>query len=104
MKIDFKGILEGAWNSIFVKESIEKVHDQRLDICMRCPYNSLTMKEKSGYKTFRPDLHCTICGCNLDMKTRCMACECPDHKWGSEMTEEEEKEITDKIEKDGSKG
>lgn len=99
MRIDFKGILEGAWNSIFVRDSIEKVHEERLKICVDCSSNSEKMKER-GYKTFRPDLHCTICGCNLDMKTRCMSCECPDHKWDKVMSEEEEKQLTDKIDKE----
>lgn len=102
MKIDFKGILEGAWNSVFVKDSIEKVHNERIEICNKCPYNSVAMKE-NNYKSFRPDFHCTVCGCNLDMKTRCMACECPIHKWDPLTTEEEEKQIIIKLENDGNK-
>jgi hypothetical protein len=97
MKIDFKGLLEGAWNSVFVKDSIEKVHHERIEICRKCPFNSIIMKEENGYKSYRPDFHCTICGCNLDMKTRCMACECPTHKWEALVTEEQEKEIITKL-------
>jgi hypothetical protein len=100
MKIDLKGIIEGAWNSVFVKDSIEQVHNERLKICMTCPHNSQSMKELMGYKSFRPDLHCTVCGCNLDMKTRCLACECPIKKWVAVASVEEEKQITDKLESD----
>lgn len=103
MKIDFKGLLEGAWNSVFVKDSIEKVHNNRMQICDACPFNSDNMKAENNYKTFRPDFHCTVCGCNLDMKTRCMACECPTHKWEALATEEQEKEIIIKLENNESK-
>lgn len=97
MKIDFRGLLEGAWNSVFVKESIEEVHKERLQMCEKCVYNSTVMKEQTNYKTFRPDFHCTLCGCNLDMKTRCMACECPIQKWRALISEEEENMITSKL-------
>lgn len=100
MRIDLKGILEGAWNSIFVKDSIEKVHEDRLHICNGCSWNSTAMKDK-GYKTFRPDFFCTQCGCNLDMKTRCMSCDCPIGKWTAQMTEEEENKLTDKLKENG---
>lgn len=102
MKINLKGIFEGAWNSVFVKDSVEKVHHERLSICQECPYNSTNMKANSGYKSFRPDFHCAICGCNLDMKTRCMSCECPQGKWRALLSEAEEKEMTDKLGKDAS--
>lgn len=97
MKIDFKGILNGAWNSLFIKESVEAVHKERMEVCRKCSYNSETMKKESDYKTFRPDFHCVICGCNLDMKTRCMACECPEKKWGLLMSEKEEQEMNSKL-------
>lgn len=100
MKVSFKGILEGAWNSIFVKESIEETHRERIDICRECPYNSTKMKEQSGYKTFRPDFHCTICGCNLDMKTRAMSEKCPQDKWLAVISDEEEKIMIDKLKED----
>lgn len=101
MKIDFKGILEGAWNSIFIKDSIEKVHKERLEICNTCEYNSEAMKAK-GFKTIRIDYHCTLCGCNLDMKTRCMSCECPVKKWEALMSEVEDTTMMDKLNKDGN--
>lgn len=103
MKIDFKGIMEGVWNSLFVKESVEAVHRERLKMCLSCQYNSSEMKKVGEYKTFRPDFHCTVCGCNLDMKTRCMSCECPPEvgKWRAIMTEEEENKLTEKLKENG---
>lgn len=97
MKIDFKGILEGAWNSVFVKESIEKVAAERIAICRGCSKNSDHQKQYSGYKSFRPDFHCTVCGCDLHMKTRCMSCECPMHKWVAQASENDEQQIDDRL-------
>ena len=97
MKVDFKGILKGAWNSIFIKEQVEKVATERMEICKVCPHNS-DKKKLTGYKSFRPDFHCTLCGCDLHLKTRCMSCECPVSKWSKQMEEKEEEEMTAKLE------
>jgi hypothetical protein len=96
MKIDFKGLLQGAFNSIFVKEEIEKIAGQRLAICRGCPFNSINA-QKTGYETSRFDEHCTDCGCNLHMKTRCLSCKCPKDKWGIEMSEDEELKLNEKL-------
>lgn len=102
MKISIKGILEGAWNSIFIKEEIEKVANERQEICKGCSMNSDHAKRFNKYKTFRPDYHCVSCGCNIIMKTRSMAEHCPLDKWPAQMSKEEEEELTKKLEKDGS--
>lgn len=102
MKFDIKGIIEGAINSIFVNQEVEKVHKERITICDACPMNSTYLKEHNGYKTFRPDYHCGNCGCNLDMKTRCMSCECPEGKWDALMSGEEEQHMMDKLKEDAS--
>lgn len=101
MKISIKGILEGAWNSIFVKEEIEKVAKERQDVCAGCSMNSDHAKRFNKYKTFRPDYHCVSCGCNIVMKTRAMAEHCPLGKWLAQMSQEEEYELTKKLEEDG---
>lgn len=98
MRIDIKGILEGAFNSIFVKEEIEKIAEDRTNICKGCSHNSDHQKQFNNYKSFRPDFHCTLCGCDLHMKTRCLSCECPIQKWVAQATEGEEQEITKKME------
>lgn len=96
MKIDIKGILTGAFNSVFVQDSIEKVAEERLAICEVCPDQSEN-KKKKGYDTFRPDVHCTLCGCNLHMKTRALSQECPVSKWKAEISTEEEIELDKKL-------
>lgn len=101
MKISIKGILEGVWNSIFIKEEIEKVAKERDEICRGCSMNSDHQKRFSKYKTFRPDFHCTVCGCDLHMKTRALSQECPIGKWKAQVSQEEEFEINKKLEEDG---
>lgn len=98
MKISIKGIIEGVWNSIFVKETIEKIAEERMSICKGCSLNSDHQKKYNKYKTFRPDFHCTSCGCNLHAKTRSLSQECPLKKWKAEMSQEEEFDLTKKLE------
>lgn len=93
MKVDFKGILEGAWNSIFVKKEIEAIALERITICNNC--------EHAGIRKIIPfDLHCILCGCNLEMKTHCLSCECPIGKWKAETEEKTEQEIDIKLKAD----
>ena len=99
MKINFKGILEGVWNSVFVKESIEQVAKERLTICHGCDKNSDHAKTL-GYKTFRPDFHCSLCGCNLELKTRSLSEVCPAGKWEAQLTNEEELKLQEKLQHD----
>lgn len=63
-----------------------------MEICRGCKYFSENRK-KEGYKTKRPDEHCTDCGCTLSAKTACLSCECPlegkEKKWQAVTTQEE---------------
>lgn len=68
--------------------------DLRLRICRECPENSEN-KKKTGWTTFRPDEHCTNCGCTLSAKTKCLSCECPLKKWMAIASEEEEKKLVE---------
>lgn len=100
MKIDFKGIMEGVWNSVFVKNNIEVISRERLAVCKGCSFNSDHQKTFNNYKTFRPDFHCTDCGCNLQTKTRALSQSCPKGKWLAQITEDEEGEINRKLYED----
>lgn len=91
-------ILEGLQNSIFVKEEVEKIAEQRNSICEVCPRNSAN-KDKEFFEpgryhsTLRPDVHCTVCACNLHAKTRSLHTSCPDDKWNAVATKEEAAKI-----------
>src|ERR1700749_1311749 len=97
MKLDLKGLMEGTMNLIRARKEVELASQQRLNVCKGCSHNSDHQKKFLGYKSFRPDYHCTICGCNLELKTRCMSCECPIKKWHPLLSEEEERELEKKI-------
>jgi hypothetical protein len=91
-------ILQGIANSIFKKEDVEAVAQQRLQICKECalydvhgdgctvPGTTPCCNEKLGG-----------CGCSLSLKTRALSSECPLGKWGAELTEEEEDQLNQKL-------
>jgi hypothetical protein len=72
---------------------IYNVSRRRRRICNRCEYNS------KFHKSFRPDIHCTICDCTLSAKTKCLSCRCPleEPKWVEILTDSQEEEIKTKI-------
>lgn len=96
MHFDFKGIIEGAWNSIFVKAKIEEIANERGAICNVCSHNSVNKKDQ---KFVNPLPHCTLCGCNLHMKTRSLAQVCPDKppRWEAVVDQKQEDEIDQKM-------
>lgn len=100
MKIDIKGILEGINNSIFVKDSIEKIAEERISICRTCPYNS-EVARANGDSIMRKDEHCLNCGCNLHLKTRALSAQCPltPPLWTSLASNEESQKILEVLEK-----
>ncbi len=97
MRIDIKGIMEGAWNSIFVKQTVEEIAKQRTAICRGCSLNSDYQKRFNNYKSLRPDFHCTDCGCDLHLKTRALSQHCPKGKWLAQITQEQEYELNKKL-------
>lgn len=98
MKFNVKHILEGITNSIFVKEEVEKIANQRKEICNVCPKNSENSDKEffdpgKYYSTKRPDVHCTSCACNLHAKLRSLHTSCPIEKWTAVATLQESAKI-----------
>lgn len=98
--MSLKHIVEGWRNHIIppkdMKAVIEKVSEERLEICKACPYQSDNVKE-SGRTIYRPDLHCTSCGCTLVAKTKSLSSRCPIGKWEAMITDEERFELEKQI-------
>lgn len=90
MKIDIKGILQGINNSIFVKEEVEKIAEDRANICKGCPYYSKNVEEANK---LRKDAYCVVCGCNIHLKTRALSAHCPlgDPGYPEEITKQTRK-------------
>lgn len=101
MKLNFKEILEGWRNDLIppkdLKDLIQEVSKERLEICSGCPYQSDNAKAAGTYKGFRFDLHCISCGCPLQKKTKSLSSSCPMDKWAAVATDEERYEIEQTI-------
>lgn len=83
-----------------MKNQIEAVSKERMDVCSRCPLQSDNRKrDDKRFKTVRPDLHCTSCGCTLSAKTACLSCSCPKNFWTEVLSEDDAEQL--KIDVDG---
>lgn len=98
--INFSQVYEGWRNKLVpptkMKTLIHDVSQERLSICSACPFHS-----KFHKTPLRPDNHCTDCGCNLEAKTACLSCSCPQDKWKAVMSNPEEE---DQLKKDVDNG
>ena len=92
-------IYEGWRNELIppshLKEQIQKVSNERFEICKVCEWNSVNRKRNENYRTIRLDAHCTKCGCTISAKTKCLSCRCPlpSPKWKAVLSREMEEEI-----------
>lgn len=100
MKIDIKGIIEGVKNSVFIKEEVEHIAEERITICRTCPFNS-EVERATGTTILRKDEHCLKCGCNLHLKTRALSAQCPldPPRWVSLASDEESQKIMELLDK-----
>lgn len=82
-------ILEGIKNSIFVKESVEIIANDRLEICKNCPSDKFdTVGDSCMVKGTQPC--CAFCGCSLHLKLRSLSSGCDLNHWTPVLTEEED--------------
>lgn len=91
-------ILEGVTNSIFKKEDVEQIAQQRMQICEKC---ELLDVQGDGCMVGGTAPCCNEklggCGCSLTFKTRSLSSECPKGYWLAEVTQEEEDVINQKL-------
>lgn len=90
--------MEGITNSIFKKEDIEEIAEQRMKICVKC---SLYDAQGEGCFVKGTQPCCNQnkggCGCSLSLKTRALSSDCPMGHWKAELTEEEEDKLNQKL-------
>lgn len=96
MKINH--ILEGIKNTVFVKEEVEKIANERYALCTVCPKNSKNSDKPffdpgKYYSTLRPDEHCSMCACNIHAKNRSLHTDCPIDTWKAVATIEQAAKI-----------
>jgi len=86
-------ILEGVTNTVFKKQFVEDVAEQRMKSCETCVHKSETKCEIPGTGPC-----CAVCGCSLKFKVRSLSSTCPleeineKPKWIAIVTETEESE------------
>ena len=84
-------IMEGWRNHLVppkeLKDIIDVVQKERLDICKDCAFNSKRLHADS----LSPE-HCVACGCVLVAKTACLSCKCPKEKWNEIDVKEKQDE------------
>jgi hypothetical protein len=91
-------IIEGITNSIFKKEDVEEIAQQRMQICYKC---ALLDVQGDGCMVAGTAPCCNEklggCGCSLGFKTRSLSSECPKGHWKAELTQEEEDKLNEKL-------
>lgn len=94
--INFSQIYEGWRNKLVppadMKQTIQQVSKERLSICSKCPFHS-----KNHKTPYRPDAHCVDCGCNLEAKSACLSCGCPQDKWMAVVDDKQEEQLKQDI-------
>lgn len=95
-----KQILEGLKNSVFEKEDVEVIAEERLKICRSNECGFHDPNGTSDKVVVKGKESCGNCGCNLHLKTRCLSCACPINKWEALLSEEEYQSLYEKLNKD----
>lgn len=93
-------IVEGVMNSVFKREDVEQIADERMKICRRCPSGCYdTSGEGCMVSGSQPccDERKGGCGCSLGFKTRSLSSDCPNGHWSAELTEDEEDIVKQKL-------
>ena len=90
--------MEGIKNSIFKREDVEAIAQQRMQICEKC---ALYDVQGDGCMVAGTQPCCDQtkggCGCSLGYKTRALSAECPNGHWKAELTQEEEDALNEKL-------
>jgi hypothetical protein len=87
-------ILEGIYNSVFLKHKYKKVVKARAAICKGCEHYDI-VGTSCIMKGTQPC--CGACGCSLKFKQHSLSSGCDLGKWKPVLTEEEEDAFNNKI-------
>ena len=95
-------ILHGLTNKVayrfrLLSDEKKEVISTRMDICLGCPYNSINARISQEYEqltgkhydTSRPELHCSLCGCILELKTSSLSSDCGIVDWNEDNPEKQ---------------
>lgn len=96
-------IIEGITNSIFKKEDVEEIAEQRHVICKTNSCGQYDPKGTSEKAYFPGEESCGACGCKLAWKLRSLSSSCgltelnQEPLWTAIISEEEEDKLKEKI-------
>lgn len=90
-------IFEGIRNSVFKREDVESVADERLRICRSNECGCYDGEGRSEAAVVKGAESCGSCGCKLSWKSRALSDECPEGYWERVLTETEEAVLKDKL-------
>lgn len=85
-----EAILEGIKNNIFKKDNIEAIAKERNKICKTCEFQD-TIGNDCVVPLTNPC--CSKCGCSLKFKLRSLSSDCPEGKWLSVLTDDEDDKL-----------
>jgi hypothetical protein len=93
-------IIEGITNSIFKREDVEMIAEERMKICRKCPSN-LYDEKGEGCMVIGTGPCCDMtkggCGCSLGFKTRSLSSGCELGHWNAELSDQEEDLLNEKL-------
>jgi hypothetical protein len=93
-------IIEGITNSIFKREDVEMIAEERMKICRECP-SHLYDEEGEGCMVLGTGPCCDMtkggCGCSLGFKTRSLSAGCELGHWNAELSDQEEDLLNEKL-------
>lgn len=90
-------IFEGITHSIFKREDVEAIAEQRLAICRS---NSCGYHDREGTSpnaVMKGSESCASCGCKLAWKTRALSDACPMDFWKAVLTDTEDAVLKEKL-------
>jgi hypothetical protein len=93
-------IIEGITNSIFKREDVEMIAEERMKICRECP-SHLYDEKGDGCMVVGTGPCCDMtkggCGCSLGFKTRSLSSGCELGHWNAELSDQEEDLLNEKL-------
>lgn len=76
---NYKSIFRGLYNTLifkFLSKENKALILKRREICNGCNFMSENIKKYAPYNSNRIDKHCSLCKCNINLKTACLQCKC----------------------------
>lgn len=90
-------ILEGIMHSVFKREDVELIANERLSVCKSNKCGHYDPEGTSPAAVVKGAPSCASCGCKLQWKTRALSDECPLGYWGAVLSQTEESVLKEKL-------